>query len=380
MTLRHAVAALAAASLLPLVSHARDDGAATRVGASEARDAQMPSPGGASASRTLLVDTPDLTLALRGFGQFYVAPLVGEDALVAAGDASEFSGMRVRRLQLGVEGTGTDHVSFGVWMDLATSPTLLQAWLAWSAHRSFAVEAGVVRVPFSKSSIQSSADLTFTERPLAVDRLLPDRQPGVAVYGLLGDVVSYRAGWFNGADPARMGIGPDHDAGLFAGRLAFTPLGLLRPGQSDVTRGPLRVELAVDAMHQAAAGFAGTSFGADLTVQALGAALLLEYVHDERAPLSQPTVSSTLADTTVRTGLVAQGSLQLFGPFEVALRGELVDDNAALQDVGDVLATAAGFHATWPRAKVGLDWYHRTERYGAQLSNDVAIASVQGRF
>ena len=380
MILRHALAVLATASMLPLASLAQPTGDESKASAADARDAQMPSPGGASASRTLLVDSPDLTLSLRGFGQFYVAPIVGKDALVTAGDASEFAGMRVRRLQLGVEGTGSDHVSFGVWMDLASSPTLLQAWLAWSAHRAFAVEAGVVRVPFSKSSIQSSADLTFSERPLAVDRLLPDRQPGVAVYGLIGDTLSYRAGWFNGADPSRLGLGSDHDAGLFAGRLSFTPFGLLRPGQSDVARGPFRLELAVDAMRQAAAGFLGTSYGADLTVQALGAALLLEYVHDERAPLSQPTVASTLADTTVRTGLIAQGSLQLFGPVEVAVRGELVDDNAALQDVGDVLSTAAGVHANWPRAKVGLDWYHRTERYGAQLSNDVGLASVQGRF
>jgi len=378
MSLRSFVAAALSAGLWPAAGAASPPGEATS--AADTREAQMPSPGGASGAKVLLVDRPDLQLSLRGFGQFYAAPLAGNDALVAAGDASEFAGMRVRRLQLGVEGRGTSDVSFGIWMDLASSPSLVQAWLAWSPSRAFAVEAGVVRVPFSRSALQSSADMTFSERPLAVDRLLPDRQPGVAVYGSLSDVLSYRAGWFNGADPSRMGIGPDHTAGLLAGRIAFTPFGLLRPSQSDVARGPLKLEIAVDAMHHEAAAFRGTTLGADLTVQAYGTSLLLEYVEDRRAPLPQPVVAATLTDAVERTGLIAQAAVQIAGPFELAVRGELVDDNAALQDVGDVLATAAGVHATWPQAKVGLDWYHRMERYGPELSNDVALATVQGRF
>lgn len=385
-----AFAALALAAAAPAARATPADAAeptpkaeapAPEVDAEAVRASQMPSPGGSGRPLALLVDRPDFQLAVRGFGQFYAMPYVGKDALVGAGDAADFAGMRVRRLQVGLEGRGPSSLSFGVWMDLAQSPTLLQAWLAWAPMTEFAVEAGVVKVPFSRSALQSSAETTFSERPLAVDKLLPDRQPGVAVYGApFGGRLSYRAGWFNGADPSRMGLGPDHPAGLFAARVAVAPLGPLRPGQGDGQRGPLRVELAVDAMQNFASSFTANSLGADLTVQGYGAALLLEYLRDVRAPVSQPVTAPTVADRLVRTGMIAQASYQVWGPLEVAARGELVDDNAALEDVGDTIGMAAGVHANFANVKAGVDVYHRVERFGLALANDTLVTSLQGRF
>lgn len=376
-----------AAALFPAFALAQDaapaptDAATPRATSEDIRAAQMPSPGGAYKPLAVIVDKDSFQLSVRGFGQFYAAPYAGKDVLLSAGDATEFRGMRVRRLGLGFEGSAAHDLSFGVWLDLAGDPLLSQAWLAWSPSTAFSMEAGVVRVPFSRSALQSSAELTFSERPISVDRLLPDRQPGVAIYGgFLDGLVSYRTGWFNGAAPSRLGQGPDHAAGLFAGRLAISPFGRLRPGQSDLARGPLRLEVAFNGMQDFAASYTSTSLGADLSLQVSGAALLVEYIYDRRSPISNPVTAPTVADKIVRTGLIAQASYQVWGPLELAARGELVDDNTSLQDVGDVIATAVGVHANFSYAKVGVDWYHRVEKYGAVLSNDTALAIVQGRF
>lgn len=354
------------------------------IDASLARDIQSPSPGGAGKPRALLVDTNDFRLALRGFGQFLAIPYTGKDALLANGDVGDFAGLRVRRLTLGAEGRAGRHLSFDMWMDLADGPVLTQARLAYTFLPEVTVEAGVVRVPFSKSAIQSSAEVMFTERPLSVERLVPDRQPGIAVYGaFLGGLASYRAGVFNGAAVNRMGLGNDHPGMLYAGRIALSPLGALRPGQSDLQRGPIRVELAGNAFYDQAAAFDAMAYGGDLSFQGYGASLLVEYIAQSRTPRSQPIVSPALNDKTGRTGLIAQASYLFWTDgLEVAVRGERVDDNDNVQDVGDFDALAAGLH--WYAAgldlRFDLDWYHRIERFEPTLANDSVVLSTQGRF
>jgi hypothetical protein len=117
-----------------------------------------------------------------------------------------------------------------------------------------------------------------------------------------------------------------------------------------------------------------------VTLQVRGFSLLAEFVRDQRSPVSNPLATTSVEGTIVRTGYIGQAAYQVWGPFEVAVRGELVDDNDQLQDVGDILAGAAGIHATFPNVKVGVDWYHRAERHGSDLANDVALGTVQGRF
>jgi hypothetical protein len=349
-----------------------------------ARDLQTPSPGGVGRPRALLVETPEFSLALRGFAQFQAAPLVGRQALVANGDAAEFAGFRVRRLQLGVEGRGPSGLSYGVWLDLLDPQILSQARLAWGPLAEVNVEFGVVRVPFSKSAIQSSAELAFQERPLAVDRFVPDRQPGVALYGAMFEGrLSYRAGVFNGAAPARVGLGNDHPGLLTAGRVALSPLGPLRPGQEDAARGDFRLELGANAYRDEAAGFTATAVGADLSAQFMGASVLLEYLSDVREPRESPVLPPSLVGRVARSGFIGQASYVLWPRgLSLAVRAEQVDDHDQLQDAGDAFATALGLH--WCAAELDLrvnaDWYRRQERFGPELENDVLVVSTQGRF
>lgn len=368
------------------IAHAEEstDSSSRHGDAQLARDHQSPSPAGAGKARATVVDTDDFSLAVRGFGQFIAVPYVGRDALLENGDVADFAGLRMRRLALGLEGRAGRNLTFDVWVDLATGPELTQARLAWTFLPSLTLEAGIVKVPFTKGAVQSSAELLFSERPLSVENLLPDRQPGVTVYGALFDgLATYRAGVFNGASSDRAGLGNDHPGLLVAGRVAVSPLGTLRPGQSDLARSTPKFEIGASAMYDKAAAFDGLAFGADASFQGYGASVLVEYVQQTRTPLSQPVVAPSLNDRVKRSGFIAQASYLIWEKgLEVAVRGERSDDNDALEDVGDTDAIAVGLH--WNvmdlDLRVDLDWYHRMERFGRPLDNDAIVLSTQGRF
>lgn len=348
------------------------------------RASQSPSPGGGGKPRAVLTSGEDFSLAIRGFTQLQGVPWVGEDALLSNGDVADFPGLRVRRLSIGLEGRVGKRLSFDVWMDLAEGPILDQARLAWTFFPELTVEAGVVKVPFSRSAIQSSAEILFTERPLSVHGLVPDRQPGIALYGALFDgIASYRAGVFNGASTSRAALGNDHPGALYALRVGVTPLGAPRPGQSDLERGPFRFELAGNALYDQAASFDGFAFGGDLTLQGYGATVLVKYVDQTRTPVSEPVMAPSILDHTRRTGLIAQaGYVVPKIPLELAVRWERADDNVALEDVGDTDGTAFGvrYHLPDYGLRFDLDWYRRIERHGREMKNDAVVLTAQGRF
>lgn len=380
-----APAAIAATPAPPAPAPTPKDDAADRRRAAElARDLQTPSPGGAGRPRATITDTPDFKIALRGFAQFMAAPIVGKDALVAAGDVADFPGFRARRLQLGAEGRAGEHVTFALWLDLVDSPLLLQARLAYAFLPEIALEAGVMRVPFSRNAVQPSAELAFAERPLAVNQLVPDRQAGMSVYGVfLGGLASYRVGLFNGADPRRAGLGNDHPGSLAAGRVTLSPLGpVAASGSAESFAGP-RVELAGAYLRDDAATFSGTAWEFDAAVQAWGITLSGEYLSDVRRPLAEPVLPATILADVERTGLVLQATGFVWKrDVELAARWERVDDHVGLSDFGDVDALALGAHwyAAGPDLRLNLDFYRRTETASAELANDALVLSTQGRF
>lgn len=351
-----------------------------------ARDAQVPSPAGAGLPRALLVDNESLQLGVRGLAQFYAIPFVGEHALLDDADVADpFPGMRFRRLQLGLEGRAAgSKVAFGLYLDLANAPTVVQARIAYTFAAPLTVEAGVLPVPFSKSAILSSGDLSFSERPHAVVRLIPDAQPGLALLGAVAEgKVSYRAGVFNGVAPGRLpGRGNDHPGVLGAARVALSPLGALRPGQADLDRGEWRAEVGLNGYYDQGPASANLAVGADCTLQGRGLTLLLEAVGDQRSPLGKPAVSPGLPAEVRRYGLVGQASYVLFSNVAAAVRVEQVDDNLALKDVGDFVGAAAGVHwyAHGGDLRVNLDFYERLELHGPALRNQALVLGTQGRF
>jgi hypothetical protein len=97
-----------------------------------------------------------------------------------------------------------------------------EAYLSWDRYRTFRIDAGSLRVPFSLSRQIDEGELRLPERAPFVDAFLPDYRLGAALGGDLGELV-YQA--------AVMSASPVLDGQLFdrgvlvAGRVVAEPLG-----------------------------------------------------------------------------------------------------------------------------------------------------------
>ena len=80
--------------------------------------------------------------------------------------------------------------------------------------------AGQFKVPFSREELTSATSLQFVDRSIVNGEFGIDRERGAAIYGVLGQFVTYGGGVFNGAQ--RNGSSDDANL-LYAGRLQFTP-------------------------------------------------------------------------------------------------------------------------------------------------------------
>jgi hypothetical protein len=102
------------------------------------------------------------------------------------------------------------------------SVRVTEAYVSWDRYRTFRIDAGSLRVPFSLSRQIDEGALRLPERAPFVDAFLPDYRVGAAVGGDLGELV-YEA--------AVMSASPVLDGQLFdrgvlvAGRVVAEPLG-----------------------------------------------------------------------------------------------------------------------------------------------------------
>jgi phosphate-selective porin OprO/OprP len=108
----------------------------------------------------------------------------------------------MRRVRPILDGTFYHDFDFRVMTDFgngAASSTLLQdAYLEWHSLPWLSITAGKFKPPVGLEQLQSDTDLIFMERGLPSD-LVPQRDVGIQVSGdLLGGVVSYAGGIFNG--------------------------------------------------------------------------------------------------------------------------------------------------------------------------------------
>lgn len=99
---------------------------------------------------------------------------------------------------------------------------LREVFLGWAPHRAFEVDAGSLRVPFSRSRQIDESDLPLPEHALFVDAGTPDYRTGIVIGGDLGEL-AYRVAILS-ADRAiddRLFT----DGYLVAGRLVAEPIG-----------------------------------------------------------------------------------------------------------------------------------------------------------
>jgi len=84
----------------------------------------------------------------------------------------------------------------------------------------FVPRVGQYKVPFNREELNSSSELQLVERSIVNEEFSFARDRGAAIYGVLGNYITYGAGVFNG--DGRNGRSVDSNL-LYAGRIMFTP-------------------------------------------------------------------------------------------------------------------------------------------------------------
>jgi regulator of replication initiation timing len=118
---------------------------------------------------------------------------------------------------------------------------LLDAFFDAAYNTQIFPRAGQWKVPFNRERLTSGSELQLVERSIVNAEFDYDRDRGAAIYGLLGNYVTYGGGVFNGT--SNNGTSVDSNL-LYAGRIMFTPCcGKLQYGTSSFPiKGDYRIE------------------------------------------------------------------------------------------------------------------------------------------
>ena len=329
------------------------------------------------------------------------ALMTGGDNQRVRGDLAERPGFAIPRARLGGRGDLSPSLHYTLVTDLAaaqagamagTGGALTDAYLLYDRYRFAKLWFGVATVPFSYSAILSSADSGLSERSRSSDAMAPFRQVGVTIggdYSLAG--LSWRAGVYNGFDrQTSFYQGTESPAGLrgnrFHGlsgafRLQAQPLGAVGDAVADLDGGPMRLSLGGGSYVNDSGSAWVVAMSSELHVKMSGAHLLLEWIADDAKPLEQPTTGSTPPEQIKRQALSAELGYT-YHRLGVALRTELVDPNAGVQNSDDEmwLSAAVTWHFLGNSARLQLQYDHRRELHGAVFDNDTLLAKIAARY
>jgi phosphate-selective porin OprO/OprP len=187
--------------------------------AAAGRAQDKPAPASATADGFVLSsESGDFRLQLRGYVQFDGRFYPGDDA-----DAA-IESFLIRRARPILSGTVGKYFDFNLTPDFGGGSTVLQdAYVELRASSKLRVRVGKQKPPVGLERLQSATALTFVERSYP-SSLLPSRDVGVQLTGdLLGGIVHYAGGVFDGAPDGGSVDGDLSDGKDLAGRLFVSP-------------------------------------------------------------------------------------------------------------------------------------------------------------
>ena len=269
--------------------------------------------------------TAPLVLLVQGDALLASRPNLAEDPR----DAPAGAALRLRRLRVGEDGAigdfrlrlllegdadtaaGTPFTPLsGGRLPFGGSVRVTEAYLAWDAYRTFQIEAGSLRVPFSLTRQVDEGDLRLPERAAFAEAFLADYRVGAALSGDLGELI-YRA--------AVMSPDPVLDSQLFshgvllAGRLVAEPLGPVgltpwRRAESDPWYGWFRFAAGLSVLYGTLAAPRTLALDPDFTAQWRSLVVTAEYLFSVRYADGVTTVpGSTEQGAALEPGLTCLG-------------------------------------------------------------------------
>jgi hypothetical protein len=301
------------------------------------------------------------------------------------GDPEDDLGFKIRRARLGLvgwlgHGVGYELVfgaasAYDVFDPTPTSVGLVDAFVKYK-NGGLRLSAGQQKVPYSREALISIADIDFSDRSVAVEHIAPGREVG------------FLAGWKKGGFQVRGGAfngnanfqGDDNFGLLWAGRVEF--------GDADqrdyetfghVTKPVFGV--AANAFYNDDLGVNTLMYGIDAIFRVEGFCVLVEGDTGTLSPDALDSVDPAVLQDTIRHGASGQVGYSIWR-LEPALRASWFDDDADVEDNGDVLEIQGGlsWHLPDDHFKVGGGYIHRTELQGRAVPNDTVRLWAQARY
>jgi hypothetical protein len=304
------------------------------------------------------------------------------------GDPEADAGFSLRRGRFGFDGYipmgkrgGRSQIDYalsvgvGATYDALTTPTaevqLIDGFGRWALPTGFGVTSvalGLQRVPFSRESMISSADLVFQEVAPGTNWLTPDRQAGAVASQSVslgedagGSQLLLRVGAFNG--------GGDLFGGSGRGLLGSARLELVvgDPYRTWSAKEENALGVGVAALRDDDLATRTTSFTGDAIARYKFVTLMGEAVASTIEPTNTDVSDPDVVFETARLGILGQLSvwlpLEAAQGVELAARFSTFDDDTDRANNGDVSILHGG--ATWrnvlPRLDIGAGYVHRIE-------------------
>lgn len=214
------LAVLLGAAPLPARAQAPVPAAATPATepAPPSAEKEVPAASASADGFSLSSESGDFRLQLRGYAHFDGRFYPGDDARAAT------DSFLLRRVRPILSGTVGKYFDFNLTPDFGGGAAVIQdAYVELRASPRLRVRVGKQKSPVGLERLQSATALAFVERAYP-SALLPVRDVGLQVTGdLLGGVVHYAAGVFDGAPDGGSVDADAQDSKDLAGRLFLSP-------------------------------------------------------------------------------------------------------------------------------------------------------------
>lgn len=334
----------------------------------------------------LIYEKGDTKIAIGGQLQLQMAPIAGEDNLLSNNDLAQEEGFRLRRTRIKFRGQLDKALKFELSTELKddedSGGNLLDAWLDWTPLRTdtvaLGIKGGAVELPWTRSTLISSAFQSATERPLAVRAMAPRRQAGAMIHaGFLKEMVKVEVGAYNalhrkgnfyqGYEEIGQSLGNRLSRFAYAARLDVEPTigsGKMKLSIPDAEKEKsLRANIGGGWFYNDGAAYKILGVAVDAHIKWNGLALFGGFVWDTHEPADKPTevVENEKISDDSRSGWFAEADYTILKErLGVHARYEQVDTGAGMDDdLEDVVTLGANLYAYEQKVKVQLEYIHR---------------------
>jgi len=288
------------------------------------------------------------------------------------GDPEDDPGLKIKRFRLGFGG-GFKKWSYRLTVgtsapyDGLSEPSepieVVDAWIGVEPVKGLDIRVGQGKLPFSRDKLIGAGELTFTERGIASEHLVPDEALGLTVgYGRGGGKV--RVGAFNQGGDLFGDVAPGK---TLVGRLEWET-GKANTYQTWGDRDKFGFGVGANAYYTIGEATDTWAAGGDAMLRVKGLSLMVDGAYSVVTPTETTVDTPEVWAETTRWGLTSQLGYQI-GAFEPAVRFSMFDDST-LGQYSQLLAGVA-WHTAEDHVRVGAGYEMRLEGQDA-IDNDTA--------